>query len=43
MIGDDPDDVYDFCMIITTVEAFVLKGLADQRKREMERMKAKNK
>lgn len=45
IVGDDPDDVYEFCVIISIVEAMVLKELSDKRKRDIEaaERKAKNK
>ena len=43
LVSDDPDSVYEFCVIISICEASVLKELADQRKRQMEIAKRKSK
>lgn len=43
LMEDDPDEIYEFCMVITTVEAAVLKEMADERKRAIEREKRKAK
>lgn len=43
LVSDDPDSIYEFCVIISICEAAVLKELADQRKRQMEIAKRKAK
>ncbi|WHM52718.1 hypothetical protein vBVpaS1601_25 [Vibrio phage vB_VpaS_1601] len=42
-MSDDPDEIYEFCMVMTTVEAWVLKEMAAERKRAIEREKRKAK
>ena len=43
IVGDDPDDVYEFAAVMSTVEAMVLKEYADKRKRDIEAAKRKSK
>lgn len=42
--GEDPDDIYEFCMVITAVESSVLSTMAEERKRAIDaaRKKAKH-
>ncbi|CAM0044365.1 hypothetical protein VPHK120G1_0099 [Vibrio phage K120 g1] len=43
LLGTETDDLYDFCSIYVIVEAAVLKELAEERKREIEKAKRKQK
>lgn len=43
LIGNEADCLYDFCSIYVIVEAAVLKELAEERKREIEKAKRRQK
>lgn len=41
--SEDNDEIYEFCMVITIAEAAILKDMADERRRALDRLKLKNK